>query len=199
MPRLITPRALRVLLAAALVTSPASIAHAQSVTTVFTGTTVDKTPEPFNWFRLGSNEPGRRFDVLGFQVAETGSYNLTNTNIGGWDHFFALYIGEFNPSLPDKNNIWFCDTCSPFNIALQAGTSYFSVTTGYRTAEGDYRLTITGPSAATRLEDLAPPPSEEPPRDTPPTAPVPEPASALLLLASAGLLLRHARKPGRLG
>jgi hypothetical protein len=196
MPRLITPRALRVLLAAALVTSSAPIAHAQSVTTVFAGSTVDKTPEPFNWFRLGSSgASGRRFDVLGFQVAETGSYNLTNTNIGGWDHFFALYIGAFDPSRPEQNNLWWCDTCSPFNITLQAGASYFGVTTGWSTATGDYRLTITGPSTATRLSDVAPPAT--PPSDPPPVVPVPEPSAVALLLAGSALLMLRARRQAR--
>jgi len=187
----------RALLLGALATSAVVPLHAQTVSTVFASTTVDKEPEPFNPSGT-SFQTSRRFDLLSFRVAETGLYDLVNTNIGGWDHFFLLYQNAFDPSRPSENLLLWADAPAPLtfrNVSLAAGTTYCGVTTGWSSGTGAYTLGISGPSAATLAGDcrgVTPPTTGEPP-----VVPVPEPSSVMLLLAGASLLLVRARTPVR--
>ena len=122
------------------------------------------------------------YQVTAFQVDKNDSFSLIATSGAptGWDSFTFLYRDAFDASQPlshvmlgNDRLAGAADTKSGFtNVSLQAGVNYFFVVSGYSNNQaGAYSVAITAPTGTAFL-----------------AAPVPEPASAAMLLAGAGLM-----------
>jgi len=118
------------------------------------------------------------FTSTAFSVTADGSYLFVSrgTNPADWDNYAFLYQDVFNPAAPLTNVLIGNDDYAlvgfaGFDYTLQAGKTYYFVTTGYDNLDfGAYRNEITGPGNVV-------------------LAAVPEPASAMLLaFGLAGLI-----------
>lgn len=96
------------------------------------------------------------FDTYGFTVSASGDYSVRSFAEGflrgdPWDQFIFLYSGSFDPSQPLVNGVIADDDFneigrSGFDIALNAGTTYFLVTTGFENDDqGRFVNIIRGP------------------------------------------------------
>lgn len=147
-------RALLFTLSAALLATPAA---AQT----FTGDTTGAAT--YNRTLSGSPPPGYsavgtavQYNVLSFSVTAGGSYDflLTGVDPAGWDTFLTLYSGSFDPSAGLTNALIANDDfptigLSGFSYALDTGTSYFAVVSGFGNDDaGAWDLQITGPGTA---------------------------------------------------
>jgi hypothetical protein len=125
------------------------------------------------------------YSVLQFNVTASGAYDfLSLSNPAEWDNFLVLYVDSFNPASPLTNAIVANDDFPTIGragfsaISLTAGTSYFLVTTGFENIDaGAFANSITGPGHVI------------------PGAPIPEPATLILLSTGlAGVAARLRRR-----
>ncbi len=92
------------------------------------------------------------YTVLPFTVSVTGSYIFLTTTTGAYDPYVALYT-TFAPATPLANLLAINDdltvgnfNASGFTFALNAGTTYRYVVTGFDNTDfGAYTTSITGP------------------------------------------------------
>ena len=160
---------------------------------VFTGTTVGGPT--FNRPVAGSPPTSLSgvgtsvsYAFLNFTVSVTGNYNFLSEAIApiNWDNYLFLYQNSFDASAPLSNGLIGNDDYatigrSGFDFALNAGTTYVLVTTGFgNTDQGIYRNTIRGQGVAT------------------PTSTVPEPSTNALMAAGLiGVAVVTKRRRGR--
>ena len=82
------------------------------------------------------------YHVFSFVPTITGLYTIVSNAVApNWDNYIVLYRNTFNPAAPLVNAIGANDDYPVFgnvigisrlnNVALNAGTTYFLVTTGY--------------------------------------------------------------------
>ncbi len=163
------------------VSMSALVPNAQAATLTYTGTTVDAP----TWIRPNdnfANPPNSvsqntvNYSSLGFTVSAPDNYVFQST--ANFDNYTFLYKNSFNPTFGNElNNIVIGNDDSTgsypgfksgFTTALDPGTNYFLVTTGFdSTAVGTFNNTITGAGNIT------------------PTS-VPEPATIVGTLAAFG-------------
>jgi hypothetical protein len=99
------------------------------------------------------------YDTLTFQVSADGVYRFRSFVEGAfstpaWDNFLFLYSGSFNPSAALTSVLVGNDDFngnigrSGFDLALNTGTTYVLVTTGFTNEDfGIYRNLILGPGS----------------------------------------------------
>ena len=137
----------------------ALIFTAQAQAIVVLGTTVGAA----TWTRpVAGNPPtpplsgigvGVNYTVTPFTVSAAGSYlfQSTATSPVNWDNYTFLYQTSFNPASQFTNVLIGNDDnpsigLSGFSYALNTGTTYFLITTGFATGDaGAYSDSITGP------------------------------------------------------
>jgi hypothetical protein len=158
-----------------------SIAPSAQAATLNTGTTVGAS----TWNRpiagtppvvLSATATAVRYNSFGFTVSTPGTYTFQSTAISptNWDNYTFLYQKTFNPASPLTGYVTGNDDnpsigLSGFTIALDPGTNYYFVTTGFtNTDAGTFTNTITGVGTAS------------------PITSVPEPATMLGTLAAFG-------------
>jgi hypothetical protein len=131
------------------------------------------------------------YNTLPFTVSAPGSYTFLSVT-PSFDNYTFLYQNAFDPTNPIANGIVSNDDLTPnvtnglsgFTTALNVGTNYFFVTTGFdNTDAGAFTTTITGTGNVSQ---------------TTPTS-VPEPATILGSLAafSYGIYARRKIKLAR--
>lgn len=135
------------------------------------------------------------YSVTGFNVSANGSYTFLTTSQEEFvfDPFLALYSGSFNPLNPLANFVVANDNLggladllqAGFTTNLSSGMTYFLVTTGHSNLDsGAFVNTVSGPGTIAVVPD---------------GAPIPEPATMILLgtgLAGISGVLRRRRKNG---
>jgi len=132
---------------------------------------------PFTMTDLSGVGTAVPYAVDGFTVSADGSYDFLST--AGWDNFLLLYEVSFDPLDQFTNLLALNDDfagigTSGFSFALNTGTTYFAVTTGFSNVDfGAYTLEITGPG------DVIP-------GDGGPA--VPEPTTWAMMLAGMGAI-----------
>ncbi len=152
----------------------------QAATLTYSGTTVGAP----TWIRPNENGPNPptsvsnntvNYSSFGFTVSAADNYVLQST--ADFDNYTFLYKNAFNPTFGNElNNIVVGNDdnltigLSGFTTALNPGTNYYFVTTGFdNTQSGNFSNTITGAGNVSAI----------------PTA-VPEPATILGTLAAFG-------------
>ncbi|WP_373545912.1 PEP-CTERM sorting domain-containing protein [Chamaesiphon sp.] len=162
---------------------------AQAITFTYTGTTVDGLV--FNRPVENSSSPPTAivgeavpYSSFGFTVSAPDSYVFQS--IANFDNFTVLYQNSFNPIdsvfnaiIANDDNPLTTNTISGFTTALNPGTNYFLVTTGFESSStGNFTNTISGAGIVTPGTIAA----------------VPEPATILGSLAAFGYGVYSRRK-----
>jgi hypothetical protein len=152
---------------------------AQAVTFTYSDTTIGAP----TWIRPvdnGSNPPTSvsntpvNYSSFGFTVSTADNYIFQST--ANFDNYTFLYKNTFNPTLGNElSNIVIGNDDNPlaglsgFTTALNPGTNYFFVTTGFASTDvGTFNNTITGAGNVSPIPSTA----------------VPEPATILGTLAA---------------
>lgn len=100
------------------------------------------------------------FSVFEFTVSATGVYNFLSeaTNPVNWDNYTFLYRNSFNPSTPFANVMIGNDDFPTIgrsgfdDVALDVGTTYFLVTTGFTNNDaGVFTNSIIGSGSVTPI------------------------------------------------
>jgi hypothetical protein len=99
-----------------------------------------------------------QYDVFTFIVDSSANYTILNTYSQNYDGYLHIYSNSFDPQNPcatylagndDFNGTGF----SNVNVALNAGTTYYIVTSAWQSSDlGEYTTTITGPGNAVRMQ-----------------------------------------------
>jgi hypothetical protein len=169
-------------------TALVSIAPQAQAATLNTGTTAGA----LTWNRpiaivppvLSSVATAVRYNSYGFTVSTPGSYTFQSNATDNWDNYAFLYQKAFNPASPLTGYVTGNDDnptigLSGFTIALDPGTNYFFVTTGFDNGNfGAFTNTITGVGTAMAIGTTA----------------VPEPATILGTLTAVGFGAYSRRK-----
>ncbi len=128
--------------------------------TVLYNDTIVGGPEwdrPFTDFSGISTLGPVRYHEQMFWVDQTGSYDLTSVQDGGWDGYLLLYIDSFDPNDQLTNGVTGDDdgaggigTSDILGVALEAGRQYFLIMTAFSNGdEGTFTNTLTGPGIIT--------------------------------------------------
>lgn len=128
------------------------------------------------------------YSVYGFTVSTAGNYTFQSTAIAptAWDNFSFLYLKSFSAAAPLSNVIIGNDDnlttgLSGFTTALDPGTNYYFVTTGFGNSNfGTFSNTITPVSGIGTASPIA--------------ASVPEPTTILGSLLAFGYGVYTKRK-----
>jgi hypothetical protein len=135
-----------------------SCAALLSASPALAATIIGDTTGEETWNRVigsGPNLSGAGTDVAfqttNFTVDANGIYDFaTNAITPGFDTYLFLYEGSFDPTDQLTNLLIGNDDSGPglnsaFSFALDSGTSYFAIVSGFNNADfGQYELTING-------------------------------------------------------
>jgi hypothetical protein len=141
---------------------------------VYSGTTVggpiwnrpvaNANNPPSTLSNIGTAVP---YHVQSFTVSASGTYTFFSQALlpPNWDNYLFLYQNAFDPASPLANALIGNDDFgnvgrSSFDYAVNSGTSYFLVTTGFANSNaGTFTNTITGPGVASFGTQTVPEPS----------------------------------------
>ena len=92
---------------------------------------------------LSTTATAALYHTYSFTPTTSGLHGFASTNTSGWDSYFVLYQGSFDPLSPLTNAVIASDSPT-FSATLTAGTTYVLVTTGYANSSfGDFHNKIT--------------------------------------------------------